>query len=135
MGFYPVIFGKISKPLGFNVPDEEKSTILATPLTDSAEPILIFFTLEWKEEGGSAESWPQITRLETSPKLEIAPFLAERGDHGSPGWTRTNNQVINSHLLCQLSYRGSALCEETYLSRGEVSILAGQWILQAEKMT
>ncbi len=28
-------------------------------------------------------------------------------DHlSSPSWTRTNNQVINSHLLYQLSYRG-----------------------------
>ena len=56
-------------------------------------------------------------------KLEIAPLLTERGDYGSPGWTRTNNQVINSHLLCQLSYRG-VLCEETYPSSAEVSIIA-----------
>lgn len=39
--------------------------------------------------------------------MEIAPVVSDRGDHGSPGWIRTNNQVINSHLLCQLSYRGS----------------------------
>ena len=26
----------------------------------------------------------------------------------SPGWTRTNNPPVNSRMLCQLSYRGSA---------------------------
>lgn len=40
-------------------------------------------------------------------KKEIAPIVSDEGDHGSPGWIRTNNQVINSHLLCQLSYQGS----------------------------
>ena len=27
--------------------------------------------------------------------------------NGSPAWTRTRNQVVNSHLLYQLSYRGT----------------------------
>ena len=27
----------------------------------------------------------------------------------SPGWTRTNNPPVNSRMLCQLSYRGTAL--------------------------
>jgi hypothetical protein len=47
------------------------------------------------------------------------PFLAHltrstmRFPHGrlpenSPGWTRTNNPPVNSRMLCQLSYRGSA---------------------------
>ena len=31
-----------------------------------------------------------------------APFAS------SPGWTRTNNPPVNSRMLCQLSYRGSA---------------------------
>ena len=26
----------------------------------------------------------------------------------SPGWTRTNNPPVNSRMLCQLSYRGTA---------------------------
>ena len=57
------------------------------------------------------------------PDKENAPVVSDGGAHGSPGWTRTNNQVINSHLLCQLSYRG-VLCEETYPSSAEVSIIA-----------
>lgn len=40
---------------------------------------------------------------------EITPVVSDGGDPGSPGWIRTNNQVINSHLLCQLSYRGNEL--------------------------
>jgi hypothetical protein len=27
---------------------------------------------------------------------------------GSPDWTRTSNPLINSQMLCQLSYQGSA---------------------------
>ncbi len=30
-----------------------------------------------------------------------------RTETSSPGWTRTNDLVINSHPLYQLSYRGS----------------------------
>src|SRR5206468_451292 len=33
---------------------------------------------------------------------------SERRDFSSPGWTRTNNPPVNSRMLCQLSYRGSA---------------------------
>jgi hypothetical protein len=29
------------------------------------------------------------------------------GRRGSPGWTRTINNSVNSRVLCQLSYRGS----------------------------
>ncbi len=29
---------------------------------------------------------------------------------GSPNWTRTSDPMINSHLLYQLSYRGTACC-------------------------
>ena len=29
-------------------------------------------------------------------------------EFGSASWTRTNDPVINSHLLYQLSYRGTA---------------------------
>ena len=31
-----------------------------------------------------------------------------RAFHSSPGWTRTNNPPVNSRMLCQLSYRGTA---------------------------
>jgi hypothetical protein len=31
-----------------------------------------------------------------------------QGVRSSPGWTRTNNPPVNSRMLCQLSYRGSA---------------------------
>jgi hypothetical protein len=30
------------------------------------------------------------------------------GVESSPGWTRTNNPPVNSRMLCQLSYRGTA---------------------------
>src|SRR5206468_11903999 len=33
---------------------------------------------------------------------------SERRDFSSPGWTRTNNPPVNSRMLCQLSYRGTA---------------------------
>lgn len=32
---------------------------------------------------------------------------------GSPDWTRTSNPLINSQMLCQLSYRGSLARVET----------------------
>ena len=32
----------------------------------------------------------------------------------SPGWTRTNDPVVNSHLLYRLSYRG--MCLLSYMS-------------------
>ena len=35
------------------------------------------------------------------------PFAFQAVKH-SPGWTRTNNPSVNSRMLCQLSYRGSA---------------------------
>ena len=34
----------------------------------------------------------------------------------SPGWTRTNDILINSQALCQLSYRGSRADAATYFS-------------------
>ena len=38
-------------------------------------------------------------------KPEVLPLYDTR-KIGSPDWTRTNDKVINSHLLYQLSYRG-----------------------------
>ena len=40
----------------------------------------------------------------------------------SPTWTRTRNQVINSHLLCQLSYRG--LIDSIYSTVFAISFIA-----------
>jgi hypothetical protein len=34
---------------------------------------------------------------------EVLPFVYD----GSPGRTRTSDQVVNSHSLCRLSYRGT----------------------------
>jgi hypothetical protein len=34
---------------------------------------------------------------------EVLPFVWD----GSPGRTRTSDQVVNSHSLCRLSYRGT----------------------------
>jgi hypothetical protein len=34
---------------------------------------------------------------------EVLPFVCD----GSPGRTRTSDQVVNSHSLCRLSYRGT----------------------------
>ena len=61
-------------------------------------------------------------------KKEIAPIVSDEGDHGSPGWIRTNNQVINSHLLCQLSYRGSEDTSgwERYSATRKLSTRAGR---------
>ena len=46
---------------------------------------------------------------------EAAPSMLVRGRSvpnpavlDSPGWTRTNNPPVNSRMLCQLSYRGTA---------------------------
>lgn len=50
------------------------------------------------------------------PDKENAPVVSDGGAHGSPGWTRTNNQVVNSHLLCQLSYRGKQSLRSRNLS-------------------
>lgn len=36
-------------------------------------------------------------------KREVLPFV----DDGSPGRIRTSDQVVNSHSLCRLSYRGT----------------------------
>jgi hypothetical protein len=36
----------------------------------------------------------------------------------SPGWTRTNNPPVNSRMLCQLSYRGTALGRKPILAAG-----------------
>ncbi len=43
--------------------------------------------------------------------------------NGSPGRTRTADQMINSHLLYRLSYRGSGNIEGAY---GTDGIPAGQ---------
>ena len=40
------------------------------------------------------------------PEDRKAPRV--QGFDSSPGWTRTNNPSVNSRMLCQLSYRGSA---------------------------
>ena len=48
-----------------------------------------------------------------SPELEAAvrrlQIAASAARPSSPGWTRTNNPPVNSRMLCQLSYRGTAL--------------------------
>ncbi len=36
---------------------------------------------------------------------------------GSPGRTRTSDRVVNSHLLYQLSYRGSVLGTAGYVAK------------------
>lgn|GEM_PF-6586054 len=42
-------------------------------------------------------------------KMQTADFTMEIGrfSSGSPGRTRTSDRVVNSHLLYQLSYRGT----------------------------
>jgi hypothetical protein len=42
---------------------------------------------------------------------------------GSPTWARTRDPMINSHLLYQLSYRGSLeRCDSTGMSRDRQSL-------------
>jgi hypothetical protein len=41
------------------------------------------------------------TQLEKRPALRAFSY--------SPGWTRTSNPPVNSRMLCQLSYRGTAV--------------------------
>ena len=48
----------------------------------------------------------------------------------SPGWTRTNNPPVNSRMLCQLSYRGSAAAIVARLSissRSSATRCASDW--------
>ncbi len=42
----------------------------------------------------------------TGAPVQLAVVLFEERPNGSPAWTRTTDPVINSHLLCQLSYWG-----------------------------
>src|SRR5579884_828467 len=46
----------------------------------------------------------------------------------SPGWTRTNNPPVNSRMLCQLSYRGSAaaIVAGSFAASGEGADLVAQ---------
>jgi hypothetical protein len=43
------------------------------------------------------------------PLLAHKNSASMRAFPDSPGWTRTNNPPVNSRMLCQLSYRGTAL--------------------------
>jgi hypothetical protein len=40
------------------------------------------------------------------------------GNACSPGWTRTSNPLINSQMLCQLSYRGLPARADAGAERG-----------------
>jgi hypothetical protein len=49
--------------------------------------------------------------IQVGGRLADAPMVSARYQafSYSPGWTRTNNPPVNSRMLCQLSYRGTAL--------------------------
>ena len=59
-------------------------------------------------------SW-RLCKGELSASIKTAGpnSLSEPALSGSPAWTRTRNQVVNSHLLYQLSYRGRVVRRET----------------------
>ena len=50
--------------------------------------------------------WDAFGRSDESGTLGEAPGVPVIS-RGSPDWTRTSNPLINSQMLCQLSYRGS----------------------------
>ena len=53
-------------------------------------------------------SQSRATTSALSARTESPPPQPRPDTVSSPGWTRTNNPSVNSRMLCQLSYRGSA---------------------------
>jgi hypothetical protein len=48
--------------------------------------------------------------IDEAEKKGRLPFLFSRipsNKNGSPEWTRTTNPLVNSQVLCRLSYRGA----------------------------
>ena len=68
----------------------------------AAEPYLLTFGKVLRER--NRESY----RREISLGNGVAPNVSVKGARGSGARTRTADKVVNSHLLYQLSYRGSA---------------------------
>ena len=54
----------------------------------------------------AGKSWAKFSAQCVSPEKTKAHMC--RRFRSSPGWTRTNNPPVNSRMLCQLSYRGTA---------------------------
>ena len=50
----------------------------------------------------------RVLRRDCMGRLRMNRILDCAQNYGSPGRTRTADRVVNSHLLYQLSYRGSA---------------------------
>src|SRR5207302_10546245 len=42
-------------------------------------------------------------------RQSVGHIRSSAAGRDSPGWTRTNNPPVNSRMLCQLSYRGTAV--------------------------
>ena len=67
-------------------------------------------------ERGEARTFAGLSGTKSGTKWPPAPpplddessVLAGLSSY-SPGWTRTNNPPVNSRMLCQLSYRGTAV--------------------------
>jgi len=62
-----------------------------------------------------------ITDLHLSRVLHYRPARSPK--IGSPGWVRTSDQMINSHLLYRLSYRGINLLSAAHLQDSNLPLL------------
>ena len=89
-------------------------------------------TISSKGPGTGSRPNPTSQRRGLGMRLSVAAYRTARktclkndGTTGkrkescsSPGWTRTNNPPVNSRMLCQLSYRGSAAAIVASLREG-----------------
>jgi hypothetical protein len=67
-----------------------------------------------RESTGNHQAWWRIAYTLTFVALGRWRHTNEKARtcgpfNDSPGWTRTSNPPVNSRMLCQLSYRGTAV--------------------------
>ena len=81
-------------------------------------------TISSKGPGTGSRPSPTSQRSGLGMRLSVAAYRTARkrrlknDSFNSPGWTRTNNPPVNSRMLCQLSYRGSAAAIVASLREG-----------------